>query len=116
MIAIQFYIDEDVFLASASELRRRGIDAISTQEAGRRSCDDESQLRWASENRRTIVTFNVGDYLALHATWLRSGRSHFGIIASSQRPIGDLIRRLGNLHATLSAEEIQDRIEFLSAW
>jgi hypothetical protein len=116
MSAIQYFIDEDIHLGVAAELRKRGVDAISTQEAARRTSDDESQLRWAAENQRVIVTFNVGDYVALHAMWLRSGQSHFGIIASKQRQIGDLIRRLTTLHAALTAEEMQDRIEFLSAW
>lgn len=116
MSAIQYFVDEDIHLRVAAELRKRGIDAISTQEAARRTSDDESQLRWAVENQRVIVTYNVGDYLALNAMWLRSGDSHFGIVVSRQLQIGDLIRRLVALHATLTAEEMQGRIEFLSAW
>jgi hypothetical protein len=114
--AIRFYTDEDIFSDVAIELRRHGIDATSTPEAGRRGSEDESQMRWAVENQCVIVTFNVGDYLALHAMWLRSGQSHFGIIVSAQRPLGDLIHRLVALHATLTAEEMRDRVEFLSAW
>jgi hypothetical protein len=77
---------------------------------------DLSQLEWAAQNGRAIVTFNVSHFADLHAEWLASGRQHAGIIVSSQRPIGDLLARLLRLGATLDAESMVDRLEFLSSW
>lgn len=45
----QIYIDEDVYDSIAVVLRRRGFDAVSTNELARNHESDESQLQWASE-------------------------------------------------------------------
>lgn len=88
----------------------------STTEAGRSDASDESQLDWASHESRTLFTFNVGHFAALHAKRIAEGRHHAGIIVSSQRPVGDVIRRLLHLASTLDAELMRDRLEFLNDW
>ena len=92
------------------------MNARSTAEVGGRGQSDESQLQRASTEGRVIVTFNVAHFARLHATWLRQGRHHAGIVVSSQRPIGDVIRRLLHLSGSLDAESMGDRLEFLSDW
>jgi hypothetical protein len=47
---------------------------------------------------------------------MAEGRHHAGIIVSSQRPIGDVIRRLLHLASALDAESMRDRLEFLTDW
>jgi hypothetical protein len=47
---------------------------------------------------------------------MRQGRHHAGIIVSSQRPIGDVLRRLFHLYGELNAESMRDHLEFLSRW
>ena len=116
MTAIRFFMDEDVYGAVAPALRRAGIDALSTIEAGRGGESDESQLDWASNEDRALFTFNVAHFAALHAARVGQGRHHAGIIVSSQRPIGDVIRRLMHLASVLEAEAMRDRLEFLSDW
>lgn len=116
MSAIRFFTDEDVYGATVVALRRAGCDSVSTPESGQMRQSDESQLIWATGEGRVIVTFNVSHFAALHARWIASGQSHSGIIVSSQRPLGDLIRRLLHLANTLEAEEMHDRIEYLSDW
>ena len=116
MSAIRFFTDEDIYGAVAPALRRARINAISTPEAGRGGDSDESQLEWASREGRAIVTFNVGHFAELHAGWLAAGRHHAGIVVSSQRPIGDVIRRLLHLRNDMDAESMRDRLEFLSDW
>jgi len=116
MAAIRFFTDEDVYGAIVTALRRAKIDAFSTPEAGRRGQSDESQLEWASSEGRVIITFNVAHFADLHATWLRQGRHHAGIILSSQRSIGDMVRRLLHLSGSLDAESMRDRLEFLGDW
>jgi len=94
MSAIRFFMDEDVYGAVAPALRRAGIDAISTMEADRGGESDVSQLDWASNEDRALVTFNVGHFAHLHSVRMAEGQHHAGIVVSSQRPIGDVIRRL----------------------
>ena len=116
MTAIRFFMDEDVYGAVAPALRRASIDALSTREAGRGGESDESQLDWASKENRALFTFNVAHFTALHAARIAQGRHHAGIIVSSQRPVGEVIRRLLRLASALEAEAMRDRLEFLSDW
>jgi uncharacterized protein with PIN domain len=116
MTAIRFFTDEDVYGSVARALRRAGYDAVSTPEAGRLREADESQLRWAANEGRVLVSFNVRHFTSRHAEWLRHGLQHAGIIVSQQRPIGDVLRRLLHLASTLEAHQMRDRLEFLSDW
>lgn len=113
---IRFYIDEDVHIPVASKLRAMGFDALSTLEANRLSESDESQLEWASRENRALLTFNISDFARLHGKWLNDFRHHSGIFVSSQRPIGYLLRKVLAATGALSAEEMRDRIEYLSSW
>jgi hypothetical protein len=58
----------------------------------------------------------VAHFARLHNEWLRLDRHHAGIVVSSHRPIGDLLRRIMTLAATMDAEEMRDRLEYLSNW
>ncbi len=116
MADIRFYTDEDVYGTTAGALRSVGFDAVSTPESGRLCESDESQLAWAAQERRTFVTFNVGHFAAMHARWVQQRRRHAGIVVSSQRPIGELLRRLLHLARTLDGDMMVDRLEFLSDW
>lgn len=116
MTQIRFFTDEDVYGGTTVALRKAGFDAVSTAEAGRLGESDESQLGWARDEGRVLVTFNVAHFASLHVSWMRQGRHHAGIIVSNQRPIGDLLRRLFHLGAGLDADAVRDRLEFLSDW
>lgn len=116
MTALRLFTDEDIYAARAPALRKSGIDAISTSEAGRLGESDESQLVWATQEDRSLVTFNVGHFAALHADWVASGRQHAGIVVSSQRPLGDLLRRLERLAVARDAAAMRNRLEYFSDW
>ena len=53
-----FFTDEDIYAAVAVALRKAGLDAVSTPEAGRLGESDDSQLAWAADQGRVLVTFN----------------------------------------------------------
>lgn len=116
MAAIRFFTDEDVYGAIAPSLRKSGFHAISTPESGRFGGSDESQLHWAADEGRVLVTFNVAHFSNLHALWMSQGRHHCGIVVSQQRPIGDFLRRLLNLGSQLNQETMRNRLEFLGDW
>jgi hypothetical protein len=116
MPPLRIFTDEDVYGTVAISLRSAGFDAVSTPEVGRRGESDESQLAWATAEHRAIVTFNVGHFARLHTQWMQKGQSHTGIIVSSQRPVGDLLRRLVQLAKALDADAMCNRLEFLSDW
>lgn len=116
MAALRLYTDEDIYGVVTIALRGAGMDVVSSPEAGRLGESDESQLQWSSDAGRAIVTFNVAHFVQLHTVWLSTGRHHHGIVVSSQRSVGDTIRRLSNLAGALESEAMRDRLEFLSSW
>ena len=115
---IRLYFDEDSARHSlARELRFRGADVVTAIETGMAQKTDEEQLEWAAANARVLYSFNRGDFYDLHTVWLKAGRSHSGIILSRQGlSVGEQMRRLLRLVAAKSAEEMRNRVEFLSAW
>lgn len=116
MTAIRFFTDEDVYAAVARGVRNAGFDAISTPEANRTGSSDESQLQWSTRAGRVLLTFHVAHFSQIHSEWLSRGEHHAGLVLSSQRPIGDVLRRMIHLGGKLDAETMIDRIEFLSDW
>lgn len=53
---IRFHLDENVNLAIASGLRRRGIDVTTSGEAGLIGASDNEQLQYARREGRVIVS------------------------------------------------------------
>ena len=113
---IRLYFDEDVDVALAVALRRRGIDVLTTQDAGNLGRRDEEQLAFATQEGRVFFTHNCGDFARLHTEMIRKGRFHAGVIISDQLPIGLLLRRLSGLCFQLTQEEMSNRLEFLGSW
>ena len=79
---------------------------------------DEDHLAAALRLNRVLYSFNIGDYCALHQAWPSQEHSHAGIIVATQQrySLGEELRRLMRLIPTVTAEEIRNRIEFLSSW
>ncbi len=106
---IRFYLDEHVPRAVAQGLRRRGGDVETVQEAGLRGVADDEQLAYATRTGRVVVTQDT-DFLRLHA----AGASHRGIVYASPRlPVGEIIRSLLLIRDLLTAEDMDDHLEFL---
>lgn len=116
MSSLRLYLDEDVYGAVTEALRNSAVDVLSTLEAQRTGEPNESQLLWATSESRALFTFNVGDFVRMHCDWLAAGRSHAGIIVSSQRSLSDTLSRLTKLAIHLDEESMRDRLEFLSDW
>lgn len=97
-------------------LKARHVDILTTQEANMMAQSDASQLAFATEQKRSIFTFNTRDFAQLHKSYLERGKSHAGIIVSDQIHVGILVRRLSKLIDQKSASEMQNWIEFLGNW
>ncbi len=116
MSVVRLYVDEDASESAVIlQLRARGVDLLTTSEAGRLATSDESQLAFAAENGRAIYTFNVSDFARLHRQFLRSGRGHAGIVVIPEQrySIGEKIRRLASFVQATTSDEMQNRMEFL---
>lgn len=113
---VRYYFDEDMDIALTAALRRRGIDILTTQEAGNLQDPDEEQLAFAAQSDCVLFSHNSGDFARLHLQWMRGGRSHSGIVISDQLPLGVLLRRLSNLWFHVAKEDMVNRLEFLGSW
>lgn len=106
---IKFYTDEHVSKAIAAGLRYRGVDALTTQEAGMLGAADEEHLTFAARQQRVFFTHDA-DFLRLHA----QGIHHAGIVYTQrQQPIGEIIRGLVLIYEMLNAEDMQNQVEYL---
>jgi hypothetical protein len=103
-----------VYHALAVALRRRGLDVLTTHEAGRNGSTDEEQPRFAITQLRCLVTFNRGDFAQLHSQTLERGDHHFGIVVSRQSAIGVVVRQLAALTSARSVDDLRDQLIWLS--
>jgi len=117
-VRIRLYFDEDCARQSlARELRFRGMDVVVPRDVDMLERTDEEQLECAARNNRVVYSLNRKDFYKLHAMWVGTGRSHTGIILSRQNlQVGEQMRRLLRLASRLTAEEMINRVEFLTAW
>jgi hypothetical protein len=115
---IRLYLDEDAQRGGlVRALRLRGVDAPTTNEAGAGEYNDAAQLAYATSQGRVLYSFNIRDFRAIHTAHIAEGKTHAGIILAPQQrySVGEQMRRLLRLIHTVTAEEMRDRIEFLSA-
>ncbi len=116
---IRLYCDEDSMRhALVAALRKHGLDVSTALESGTTAETDERQLTFATAQGRVLYSHNVGDFCRLHAQWRCHDQSHAGILLAHQEQfsVGERMRRILRLADRLSAEEMQNRLEFLSDW
>lgn len=96
-------------------LEARGIDVLTTFDAGMVGSDDAAQLDFANEQGRVIFTFNVADFCRLDAEYQSSGSQHAGIVVAHRRKLslGEQVHGLARLTSTVPAEAIVAQLVFL---
>lgn len=106
---IRFHLDEHVDPAIAIALRRAGIDATTTIEAGLRTKDDEAHLRFARTEERVIVTRDQ-DFLRFAA----QKSDHGGIVFyTANQSIREVIEGLILIYEVMLPGEIAGNVEYL---
>jgi hypothetical protein len=119
MSAVRLYFDADSMQrAVVAGLRARGVDVATALETGATQWSDEEQLDLARSQGRVLFGFNVGHYSRLHTEYTSRNRPHGGIILAPQQrySVGEQIRRLLSLINVRTAEDMRNRLEFLSNW
>jgi uncharacterized protein with PIN domain len=105
---VRFLLDEHLPRAIAQALRRRGIDVVTSSDAGLLGAPDEAHLERARVEGRIVVTRDA-DFLRLQY------RGHMGIAyyAQGSRSVGQIVTALELIFEALGSEEMRDHVEFL---
>jgi hypothetical protein len=108
--SIRFYFDEHIPWAVAHGLRQRGVDVLTSQEAGQSGLPDADQLAFATVQGRVMMTHDP-HYIELAAR----GVEHAGIAFcySTKYQPGALLQALLIVHGAMTAEEMRDHVEYL---
>ncbi len=78
---MKLLLDEMIGPRVAQELRDRGLDVVAVAErTDLRALPDDAVFDVAREERRALVTLNIGDFARLHQQWLSEGRQHCGLV------------------------------------
>jgi hypothetical protein len=109
-VRIRFYIDENVPVAVADQLQRRGITAVTVRDLGLLGDTDLNHLRRARREGYVFCTHDA-DYIEMALT----GEPHEGIVFGQQRQhgVGDWVRFLELLYAVYLPEDMANRIEYI---
>lgn len=118
-VIMKVYLDEDAQDGDfVTALLFRNVDALTSGDAKMNGRSDREQLEFAVRERRILFSHNVGDFSVLHIEYLQNEKEHAGIVLVGQRQfsIGEQTRRLLRLINALISEEMNNRLEYLSAW
>ena len=106
----------------AAELRQLGHDAISVHDRpALLGTPDRELLAFMTAERRTILTANVGDFMALVSQLAVEGGDHYGLLLTSdvsmprsRNTIGLYVRVLdGYLGARPGEDALRNRVDWL---
>ncbi|MEP7291418.1 MAG: DUF5615 family PIN-like protein [Chloroflexota bacterium] len=107
---VRFYLDENIQIAVADQLRRRGIEVVTVRDLDRLGDDDLSHLQRSAQLGCVLCTHDA-DFVDLAA----AGFQHTGIVFGQQHKhtIGDWVHFLELVHGVYDAEEMHNLIEYV---
>lgn len=114
-------LDHHYPTAIAHEFRLSGRDVGTAVERGWHREPDEALLRLCAGEQRTLLTSNVGDFMAIVRNWSVSGQHHAGLIFTSDASLPRTHAAIGRyvqllealLHDYPDSDEFVDRIHWL---
>ncbi|HEU5367522.1 MAG TPA: DUF5615 family PIN-like protein [Ktedonobacterales bacterium] len=110
MMCCGYYLDEHIDPAISKGLRMRGIDVLTTEEAGRahQGLTDSDQLAYAAAQERVLVTRD-SDFVELASGQL----PHAGVVLLRQiLSIGEYIEYLELLACTTSPQAMRNLLVY----
>lgn len=118
-MTIRLYFDEDSMdRALVQSLKSRGANVTTAFKENMIEQNDEAHLNFATKQERVLYSFNISDFYHIHCTWIIQNKYHTGILLSQQQrySVGEQMRRILKLMSFVTAEQMKNRIEFLSNW
>lgn len=110
----KLHLDEDASRnALFKALISNGHDVTRTpNEWINKRAKDEEQLQKASEQGRSIFSYNAKDFLRI----AKQITKHKGIIVSKRKPFSIILKALNSFFNESSAEEMENQVRWLSDW
>lgn len=104
----------------AEQLRQLDHDVVAAVELGWHTLTDDELLSRCTENGRALMSNNVGDFAKLARDWQESGRSHLGLIFTSDssmpRSMATIGRYVSALDELLRAHRTDDALRDQIHW
>ena len=102
-------------------LRERGFDVVAANEVGLETEPDDGVMEWAASHQRALLTNDVPGFMRIRRGWQAEGRSHYGLLFTSdsswprsRRGIGSLSNRLHEvMRARRDVQALADQIFWL---
>ena len=107
---LRFYLDENVPVEIARQLRTRGIDVVTVRDLNLLGDSDPNHLNRATRMERVLCTYDT-DYVQMAA----EGVEHSGIVIGQPELhyIGEWVKWLELMHAVYVPEDMRNRVEYL---
>lgn len=107
---VRFYLDENVQIVIAEQLKRRGIEVITVRELELLGDEDINHLERAAQMGYVLCTHD-SDYVDIAA----AGKEHVGIVFGQQHKhtIGDWVKFLELIYGVYSPHEMRNLVEYL---
>jgi predicted nuclease of predicted toxin-antitoxin system len=107
---IRFQLDEHMQSAIAVQLRRRGIDILTADEALLRGAADTAYFAYSLETGRVLVSFDR-HFAQLHNRQI----GHAGVVyfPRGNRSVGEVVEALLLVREVYTADEMLGRLEYL---
>jgi predicted nuclease of predicted toxin-antitoxin system len=107
---ISYQLDEHIPSAVAEQLRRRGIDILTADDAGLRGAADSAYFASSLESGRVLVSYDR-HFARLHN--LQTAHSGIVYFPSGNRSVGEVVESLIMLREIYSSEDMAGRLEYL---
>jgi hypothetical protein len=107
---IRFYLDENLPIAIATQLKRRGIETVTARDLNALGQSDDDHLQQATTMGYVFCT-NDADFVEIDT----QGIEHAGIVFGQQHKhgIGDWVRHLELIHSVFEREDMWNNVEYL---
>jgi predicted nuclease of predicted toxin-antitoxin system len=107
---VRLALDHHYSRLIAEQLRERGYDVVAVYERGWHLAGDEELLEHCSEDGRALLTNNVGDFVAISQRWAGEGRSHAGLVFTSDASLPRTRATIGT-YVGLLADLLTDNLD-----